>query len=122
MPQRLRCHGHTGPKQFEHKPRGSSSGDDLSGGIPGGGPGALVRSTIGGLAELAATLRQAFSGIVAGNIKSSTVAKIKQLGPFQLSGDPDLMQRIDQLLGSFVGQQRMKLPGSEYVPCYTINV
>ena len=74
------------------------------------------------LAELAATLRQAFSGIVAGNIKSSTVAKIKQLGPFQLSGDPDLMQRIDQLLGSFVEQQRMKLPGSEYVPCYTINV
>ncbi|WP_100655903.1 nucleotide 5'-monophosphate nucleosidase PpnN [Alteromonas flava] len=74
------------------------------------------------IAQLAAVLRQAFSGIVAGNIKSSTVAQIKQQGPFNLSGDPELMKMIDQLLQSFVDQQRMKLPGSKYEPCYTINV
>ncbi|WP_100642359.1 nucleotide 5'-monophosphate nucleosidase PpnN [Alteromonas facilis] len=74
------------------------------------------------IAELAAVLRQAFSGIVAGNIKASTVAQIKQQGPFNLSGDPELMKMIDTLLQSFVEQQRMKLPGSKYEPCYTINV
>lgn len=73
-------------------------------------------------ASLAATLRQAFSGIVAGNIKSSTVAQIKQKGPFALSGDPELMTMIDDLLKSFVEQQRMKLPGSKYEPCYTISI
>jgi len=30
------------------------------------------------------------------------------------------MQLIDKLLQSFVKQQRMKLPGTEYVPCYKI--
>lgn len=74
------------------------------------------------LANLAATLRQTFSGIVAGNIKSSTVAQIKQHGRFELSGDPELMTLIDDLLRSFVAQQRMKLPGSKYEPCYIINV
>lgn len=73
-------------------------------------------------ASLAATLRQAFSGIVAGNIKSSTVAQIKQKGPFSLSGDPELMKMVDELLQSFVEQQRMKLPGSKYEPCYTISI
>ena len=74
------------------------------------------------LDQLASVLRQAFSGIVAGNIKSKTVDEIRQKGVFQLSGDPELMSMIDRLLGSFVKQQRMKLPGSEYVPCYTIRV
>jgi hypothetical protein len=27
---------------------------------------------------------------------------------------------MDSLLGSFVSQQRMKLPGKEYTPCYRI--
>ncbi|MAD10109.1 MAG: hypothetical protein CL592_06500 [Alteromonas sp.] len=31
------------------------------------------------------------------------------------------MARIDALLKSFVAQQRMKLPGTEYRPCYSIN-
>ena len=28
---------------------------------------------------------------------------------------------LDRLLRSFVEQQRMKLPGSSYQPCYTIR-
>jgi hypothetical protein len=31
------------------------------------------------------------------------------------------MQALDELLASFVAQQRMKLPGSRYVPCYRIH-
>lgn len=73
------------------------------------------------VAELAVVLRQAFSGIVAGNVKAEGVKQIKEKGPFQLNGDAGLMRRIDTLLQSFVEQQRMKLPGSEYVPCYTIT-
>lgn len=72
--------------------------------------------------QLASTLRQAFSGIVAGNIKAQAVEQIQQQGPFQLSGDPTLMAMIDELLASFVEQQRMKLPGSHYEACYTINI
>ena len=71
-------------------------------------------------AELAANLRKAFSGIVAGNVKSDTIKQIEQLGPFHIKGDPHLMELMDNLLGSFVAQHRMKLPGSAYVPCYQI--
>ena len=74
-----------------------------------------------GKAELAVVLRKAFSGIVAGNVKADGVRQIKEHGPFELTGDPSLMARIDDLLRSFVEQQRMKLPGSEYKPCYIIN-
>lgn len=73
------------------------------------------------VASLAVVLRQAFSGIVAGNVKAEGVRQIKEKGPFQLRGDVHLMQRIDALLESFVAQGRMKLPGSEYIPCYTIS-
>ncbi|WP_414830052.1 nucleotide 5'-monophosphate nucleosidase PpnN [Alteromonas sp. H39] len=72
-------------------------------------------------AELAVVLRKAFSGIVAGNVKAEGIKQIKEHGPFSLTGDPALMTRIDGLLKSFVAQQRMKLPGSEYQPCYTIS-
>jgi hypothetical protein len=30
------------------------------------------------------------------------------------------MEPMDALLSAFVEQQRMKLPGSEYTPCYRI--
>ena len=30
------------------------------------------------------------------------------------------MSLMDKLLDSFVKQQRMKLPGSEYIPCYRV--
>ena len=70
--------------------------------------------------QLAANLRRAMSGIVAGNIKEDGVNLIRQHGPYHLSGEPELMKKIDTLLQSFVDQHRMKLPGSHYEPCYEI--
>lgn len=70
--------------------------------------------------DLAANLRKAFSGIVAGNIKDEGVKAVKQYGVFELNGSASLMDKMDTLLGSFVAQGRMKLPGSAYVPCYKI--
>lgn len=71
-------------------------------------------------AELAANLRRVFSGIVAGNVKSSGIKAIREHGPFQISGDKEIMVLMDKLLASFVSQQRMKLPGSKYIPCYQV--
>ncbi len=71
-------------------------------------------------AILAANLRKAFSGIVAGNIKSNGLELIKKHGPFELNGDPEIMVPLEQLLASFVAQGRMKLPGSIYKPCYRV--
>ncbi|MCF2860670.1 nucleotide 5'-monophosphate nucleosidase PpnN [Pseudoalteromonas sp. Cnat2-41] len=71
--------------------------------------------------QLAANLRRAFSGIVAGNVKDEGIRAIKQHGVFELSGDPELMRKMDTLLSAFVAQGRMKLPGSTYIPCYTIK-
>ncbi|MGF1747505.1 MULTISPECIES: nucleotide 5'-monophosphate nucleosidase PpnN [Vibrio] len=70
--------------------------------------------------NLAAALRQAFSGIVAGNVKAEGILEIEKHGPFLIDGDKALMTKMDKLLGDFVQQQRMKLPGSEYIPCYKI--
>jgi predicted Rossmann-fold nucleotide-binding protein len=71
-------------------------------------------------AELAANLRRAFSGIVAGNVKSGGIKAIREFGPFEISGDQKIMALMDKLLASFVEQQRMKLPGSKYIPCYKV--
>ncbi len=70
---------------------------------------------------LAADLRRAFSGIVAGNVKEEGLREIAAKGPFQIDGDPEIMRALDRLLSSFVAQQRMKLPGSAYVPCYRVK-
>lgn len=70
--------------------------------------------------ELAAQLRRAFSGIVAGNVKASGVASVKEKGPFLITGDSELMVHIDELLQSFVDQHRMKLPGKAYESCYRL--
>jgi hypothetical protein len=70
--------------------------------------------------ELAADLRRAFSGIVTGNVKDYGVQAIERHGPFELAGDPKIMSLLDELLAGFVAQQRMKLPGSVYKPCYRI--
>ncbi|QTH04203.1 nucleotide 5'-monophosphate nucleosidase PpnN [Vibrio fluvialis] len=70
---------------------------------------------------LAANLRRAFSGIVAGNVKAEGIHEIERKGPFEIHGDPVLMKKMDRLLKDFVDQNRMKLPGgSAYVPCYRI--
>ncbi|KGJ91045.1 nucleotide 5'-monophosphate nucleosidase PpnN [Thalassotalea sp. ND16A] len=69
--------------------------------------------------ELAANLRRIFSGIVAGNVKPEWVRNIRKNGPYEISGDKEIMTHMDNLLSSFVKQQRMKLQG-EYTPCYRI--
>ncbi|GGX79590.1 LOG family protein [Litchfieldella qijiaojingensis] len=71
--------------------------------------------------ELAANLRRAFSGIVAGNVKEPGIRAIEANGPFRLHAESELMTRLDELLSSFVDQGRMKLPDSTYVPCYTLQ-
>lgn len=72
--------------------------------------------------ELAADLRRAFSGIVAGNVKEEGVRAIQQNGPFDIDGDPVIMRALDDLLKAFVQQDRMKLPGgAAYVPCYRVR-
>ena len=69
---------------------------------------------------LAANLRRAFSGIVAGNVKPETIKAVREHGPFEINGEKDLMQALDRLLASFVDQRRMKLPGTTYKPCYKV--
>jgi predicted Rossmann-fold nucleotide-binding protein len=70
--------------------------------------------------QLAANLRRAFSGIVAGNVKDKGIRSIEEKGPFQIQGDPELMRPLDELLRAFVSQGRMKLAGSTYNPCYQV--
>ncbi len=70
--------------------------------------------------ELAADLRKAFSGIVAGNVKEFGQTQIKEYGVYKIQGDKELMARLDVLLQSFVEQGRMKLPGSKYTPVFEV--
>ncbi len=69
---------------------------------------------------LAADLRRAFSGIVAGNVKEVGIRAIEEFGPYKIHGDREMMRRMDDLLQGFVAQHRMKLPGTAYIPCYEI--
>ena len=71
--------------------------------------------------DLAANLRRAFSGIVAGNVKEEGIRAIEEHGPYRLTAEPGLMAQMDILLQSFVAQSRMKLPGSHYEPCYVLE-
>jgi len=71
--------------------------------------------------KLAANLRRAFSGIVAGNVKQDGIQAIKEHGLFEISGDREIMEGMDDLLKSFIKQERMKLPSDvAYKPCYKI--
>jgi predicted Rossmann-fold nucleotide-binding protein len=71
--------------------------------------------------DLAADLRRAFSGIVAGNVKEEGLRRVEQHGPYLIHGDPDMMHALDALLRAFVEQRRMKIAG-EYKPCYRVVV
>lgn len=70
--------------------------------------------------ELAANLRKAFSGIVDGNVKEHGIRAVAEKGPYEISGEKDVIGPLDELLRSFVAQKRMKIPTQEYVPCYRI--
>lgn len=69
---------------------------------------------------LAANLRRAFSGVVAGNVKLQGIAEIERHGLFEIHGEAEIMERMDSLLTAFIDQGRMKLPGTRYEPCYRI--
>jgi predicted Rossmann-fold nucleotide-binding protein len=70
---------------------------------------------------LAANLRRVFSGIVSGNVREDTAEQIEQHGPFRISGSQRIMDMLDRLLAAFVAQQRMKISGHDYDPCYVIK-
>jgi predicted Rossmann-fold nucleotide-binding protein len=69
---------------------------------------------------LAANLRRAFSGVVAGNVKDEGIRAIEKYGHFEIHGDASIMGPMDALLASFVSQHRMKLAGKQYTPCYRV--
>jgi len=69
---------------------------------------------------LAANLRRAFSGVVAGNVKDEGLRAIEKYGHFEIKGDAEIMAHMDSLLASFVEQNRMKIDGKKYKPCYKI--
>lgn len=73
------------------------------------------------IGSLAAQLRQAFSGIVAGNVKEYGRRQIAEKGVYQINGDSKLMDKLDKLLQAFIKQGRMKLPGSEYHPVFKVT-
>ncbi len=70
---------------------------------------------------LAANLRRVFSGIVSGNVREDTAEQIEKRGPFQIGGSRRIMDMLDKLLAAFVLQQRMKISGKDYDPCYVIK-
>lgn len=70
--------------------------------------------------ELACNLRQAFSGIVSGNVKEDGIKSVEAHGPFELRADANIAQALDTLLRTFVADGRMRLPGERYIPCYRI--
>lgn len=68
--------------------------------------------------ELAANIRRALSGIVAGNIKESGVYIVEKYGVFVLHGERIIAQPLNSLLESFIQQRRMKVEYKKYKPCY----
>jgi len=70
---------------------------------------------------LAANLRRVFSGIVSGNVREDTAEQIELHGPFEINGSQRIMDMLDKLLAAFVAQQRMKISGDDYDPCYVIK-
>src|SRR5690606_31439820 len=50
--------------------------------------------------ELAANLRKAFSGIVDGNVKEHGIRAVAENGPYEISGEKDVIGPLDALLRS----------------------
>lgn len=69
--------------------------------------------------KLAANLRRAFSGIVAGNVKEKGIRRVQKHGPYKIHGDQKILTGMDKLLSAMVASGRMKIQG-EYTPCYEI--
>ena len=71
--------------------------------------------------QLASNLRQAFSGIVAGNVKPFGIEQIRKHGPYLMQGEPKIMELLQALLDSFIAQRRMKIDFQSYKPCWEIK-
>ncbi|MEE9423612.1 MAG: nucleotide 5'-monophosphate nucleosidase PpnN [Methylococcales bacterium] len=69
--------------------------------------------------QLAANMRCAFSGIVAGNIKQEGIQAVQEHGPFELHGDSEILKQMERLLEIFIEQRRMTL-ADNYQPSYRI--
>ena len=70
--------------------------------------------------ELAVNLRRVFSAIVTGNVKEKGIEAVRAHGPFEIRGEPRIMEHLDRLLQEFVENGRMKLAGQQYEPCYRV--
>ena len=70
--------------------------------------------------RLAADLRRAFSGVVAGNVREDGIRRVEAHGPFELRGDPAVARALDEVLSAFVADHRMKLEGRAYTPCFRV--
>jgi len=68
--------------------------------------------------QLAANIRNALSGIVAGNVKEEGIKAVEEKGPFKIKGDQEILNPLSSLLTSFAAMQRMKISSSGYTPCY----
>ena len=69
---------------------------------------------------LASNLRKAFSGIVTGNVKEHGIGMVEEHGPFEIVGTPEVADMLSGLLKAFVAQKRMRLPTTEYKPCFSV--
>ncbi|OUS11685.1 LOG family protein [Gammaproteobacteria bacterium 53_120_T64] len=73
--------------------------------------------------QLAANMRAAFSGIVAGNVKAYGQEQVAKHGPYELHGDKQVLTAMETLLQSLVRDKRMKIveQSEHYTPCYTLH-
>lgn len=68
------------------------------------------------LEKLAAALRRAFSGKLAGNLKAGGIAAATALAPIEIRGGKVMLQPVETMLNASVKQSRMQLPGWAYHP------
>ncbi len=71
--------------------------------------------------QLAANIRNALSGIVAGNVKEEGIKAVESKGPLIIKGDKIIIKPLSSLLESFAAMQRMKISSSGYTPCYAFE-
>ncbi len=71
--------------------------------------------------HLAANIRNALSGIVAGNVKEEGIKAVDSYGPLIIKGEQTIMKPLSNLLESFAAMRRMKISSNGYTPCYEIR-
>lgn len=69
---------------------------------------------------LAASIRNALSGIVSGNVKEQGIRAVEDNGPFIIKGDKEIIKPLEYMLRSFEKMQRMKMSGYYYKPCFKL--